>query len=131
MPMIHSDPEYVEVTPELKEKFERFRQEHANDPVGDVAQVVLYEDDDVRVWEMKLEPGEASDLHTHEHEYVLVVMSGDVVAGITPKGHPVDPFIGKIPEQGNTVRVPKGNTEWAVNIGKKTYHEVLIELKKS
>ncbi|MEE2703723.1 MAG: hypothetical protein VX614_06845 [Myxococcota bacterium] len=129
MPMIHSDPEYVEVTPELKEKFERFRQEHANDPVGDVAQVVLYEDDDVRVWEMKLEPGEASDLHTHEHEYVLVVMSGDVVAGITPKGHPVDPFIGKIPEQGNTVRVPKGNTEWAVNIGKKTYHEVLIELK--
>ena len=129
MPMIHSDPEYVEVTHELKEKFERFRQEHANDPVGDVAQVVLYEDDDVRVWEMKLEPGEASDLHTHEHEYVLVVMSGDVVAGITPKGHPVDPFIGKIPEQGNTVRVPKGNTEWAVNIGKKTYHEVLIELK--
>ena len=58
-------------------------------------------------------------------------MSGDLVAGITPKGHPVDPFIGKIPEQGNTVRVPKGNTEWALNIGKKTYHEVLIELKRT
>lgn len=129
MPMIHTEPEYVEVTPELKERFERFREEHANDPVGNVAQEVLYEDDDVRIWEMKLEPGEASDLHTHAHEYVLVVMSGDVVAGVTPKGHPVDPFIGKIPEQGNTVRVPKGNTEWALNIGKKTYHEVLIELK--
>ena len=131
MPMTHSEPEYAEVTPELKEKFERFREEHANDPVGNVAQDVLYEDDDVRVWEMKLEPGEASDLHTHDHEYVLVVMSGDLVAGITPKGHPVDPFIGKIPEQGNTVRVPKGNTEWALNIGKKTYHEVLIELKRT
>ena len=49
MPMTHSEPEYAEVTPELKEKFERFREEHANDPVGNVAQDVLYEDDDVRV----------------------------------------------------------------------------------
>ena len=129
MPMIHSEPEFVEVTPEFKQKFERFREEHANDPPGNVAQVVLYEDDDVRVWEMKLEPGEASDLHTHDHEYILVVMSGALVAGVTPEGHPVDPFIGKIPEQGNTVRVPKGNTEWALNVGKQTYHEVLIELK--
>jgi hypothetical protein len=27
--------------------------------------------------------------------------------------------------------VPKGNTEWAFNVGKKRYHEVLIELKKT
>ena len=129
MPMIHTEPEYLDVTPELAEKFERFREEHANDPIGNVADVILYEDDDVRIWEMKLEPGQWSDLHTHEHEYFLIVMSGDAVAGVTPKGHPLDPFIGKIPEQGNTVRVPKGNTEWAWNIGKETYHEVLVELK--
>jgi hypothetical protein len=29
------------------------------------------------------------------------------------------------------VRVPKGMTEWALNVGQKTYHEILIELKKS
>ena len=38
-------------------------------------------------------------------------------------------FIGKIPPQGNTVMVPKGGTEWALNVGEETYHEILIELK--
>jgi mannose-6-phosphate isomerase-like protein (cupin superfamily) len=92
---------------------------------------ILYEDDDVRVWEMILEPGEWSDLHHHEHDYILAIDSGDLVAGIPPKGHPMDFFVGKVPPQGNTVRVPKGGTEWALNVGKKRYHEILIELKKT
>ena len=129
--MIHTDPEYAEISPELKERLEKFREEHKDDPLGDVANTVLFEDENVRIWEMKLAPGEASDLHHHEHEYYLVVFSGDLVAGIPPKGAPIDPFVGKIPPQGNTVRVPKGGTEWALNVGEKTYHEILIELKNS
>ena len=129
--MRYSEPEYAEITPELHERIEKFREEHADDPIGNVAQQVLFEDDRVRIWEMKLAPGEASDLHHHEREYYLVVFSGDLVAGIPPKGAAMDPFVGKIPPQGNTVRVPKGGTEWALNVGEKTYHEILIELKKS
>ncbi len=129
--MIHTEPEYAEITPELKERIEKFREEHKDDPLGDVGTTVLFEDESVRIWEMKLAPGEASDLHHHEHEYYLVVFSGDLVAGIPPKGAAMDPFVGKIPPQGNTVRVPKGGTEWALNVGEKTYHEILIELKKS
>ena len=92
----------------------------------------LFEDDTVRIWELTLEPGEWSDLHHHEHDYYLVIDSGDMVAGVMPEGHPVgDWFVGKIPEIGNTVMVPKGGTEWALNLGKKRYHEVLIELKKT
>jgi hypothetical protein len=127
----HTPPEILAPTPEQRERFEKFRTEHANDPIGNVGTTLLYEDDDVRVWEMKLEPGEWSDLHHHDHDYLLVIDSGDFVAGITPKGHPFDPFIGKVPAAGNTVRVPKGGTEWALNVGQKTYHEVLIELKKT
>lgn len=129
--MKYTEPQYAEITPELAERIEKFREEHEDDPMGNVADHVLFEDDNVRIWEMKLEPGEASDLHHHEHDYYLVVFSGDLVAGITPKGHPMDPFVGIVPAEGNTVPVPKGGTEWAVNVGKKTYHEVLIELKKS
>jgi hypothetical protein len=129
--MRHTPPEIVAPTPEQHERIEKFRAEHANDKLGNVGTTLLYEDDDVRVWELQLEPGQASDLHHHDHDYLLVIDSGDVVAGITPKGHPMDPFIGKVPAQGNTVRVPKGGTEWALNVGKKRYHEVLIELKKS
>jgi hypothetical protein len=129
--MRHSEPEYAEITPELREQLEKFRTEHADDPIGDVANTVLFEDDHVRIWEMKLEPGDHSDLHHHSLDYYLVIFSGDLVAGVPPKDGPMDMFVGKIPPQGNTVRVPKGGTEWAVNVGKKTYHEILIELKDS
>jgi hypothetical protein len=129
--MRHTPPDIVAPTPEQRERLEKFREEHAKDPLGGVGTLLLYEDDDVRVWEMRLEPGQASDLHHHDHDYILAIDSGDLVAGIPPKGSGVDPFIGRIPPQGNTVRVPKGGTEWALNIGKKTYHEVLIELKRT
>ncbi len=129
--MKYSEPEYAEITPELRERLEKFRDEHEGDALGGVGSSVLYEDDDVRIWELKLEPGEHSDLHHHEHDYLLIIMKGDLVAGVMPKGGPMDFFVGKIPPQGNTVRVPKGNTEWAVNVGQKTYHEFLVELKKS
>jgi mannose-6-phosphate isomerase-like protein (cupin superfamily) len=129
--MRHTEPEYVEIGPALRERLEKFRQERTGDPIGNVADHVLYEDDDVRIWEMKLEPGEHSDLHHHEHDYILVIFSGDLVAGVMPEGGPMDFFVGKVPPQGNTVRVPKGNTEWAFNVGNQTYHEILIELKKT
>ena len=129
--MRHKPPEFVDITPEMRERLEKFRSEHAGDPLGKVANHVLYEDDDVRVWEMILQPGEHSDLHHHEHDYILVIDSGDLVAGVPPKDSGMDCFIGKVPADGNTVRVPKGGTEWALNVGQKTYHEILIELKKT
>ena len=129
--MRHTEPQYAEITPELRERLEKFREEHADDPMGNVGTELLFEDEHVRIWEMNLEPGEASDLHHHEHEYYLVIDSGDLVAGVPPKGSPMDFFVGVVPPQGNTVRVPKGGTEWALNVGQKTYHEVLIELKNT
>jgi hypothetical protein len=129
--MRHTEPEFIELTPALHERIEKFRAEHAGDPIGKVANHVLFEDETVRIWEMKLEPGEHSDLHRHDHDYYLVIDSGDLVAGIPPKSTGFDAFVGKVPPQGNTVRVPKGGVEWALNVGKKTYHEILIELKKS
>ena len=129
--MRHTPPEFIEITPELRARLEKFRDEHAGDKLGNVADHILYEDDDVRVWEMTLEPGQWTDLHHHEHEYILAIDSGDLVAGIPPKDSGMDFFVGKVPAAGNTVRVPKGGTEWALNVGKKRYHEILIELKKT
>jgi redox-sensitive bicupin YhaK (pirin superfamily) len=129
--MQYSEPQYAEITPALRERIERFRTEHADDALGGVGTRVLFEDDKVRIWEMRLEPGEASDLHHHEHDYYLVIFSGDLVAGVTPKGSPLEPFVGKVPPQGNTVPVPKGGTEWALNVGKKPYYEILVELKNT
>jgi hypothetical protein len=129
--MIHTEPEFVEITPALRERLEKFRAEHRGDRLGQVADRVLFEDENVRIWEMKLAPGEHSDLHHHDHEYYLVIFSGDLVAGVPPADSGLDFFVGKIPPRGNTVRVPKGGTEWALNVGQKTYHEILIELKNT
>ncbi len=129
--MRHTEPEYAEITPVLRERLEKFRDEHSGDSLGNVGNTVLFEDEDVRIWEMKLAPGEHSDFHHHEHDYYLVIDSGDLVAGIPPKDSPMDFFVGRVPPQGNTVRVPKGGTEWALNVGEKPYHEILIELKKT
>lgn len=129
--MIATPPEFIEPTPEMKERIERFRKEHANDPIGKIGSRVLLEDDKVRIWDLVLEPGEASDLHRHDHDYYLIILEGDYVAGVSPEGSEDEPFVGKVPAAGNTVSIPKGGVEWAFNVGEKTYREFIVELKQT
>lgn len=128
--MIHSEPQYLELTPEMKERLDRFRDEHLNDPMGGVGTRIIFEDDRVRAWELVLEPGEASDLHRHEYDYYLAIFEGDLVAGVTLPDNPLESFVGIVPENGNFVSIPKGGVEWAYNVGQKTYREVIFELKE-
>ena len=123
--MKHTPPEIVESKPEWTQRIEAFQREHAGDARGTVASDVIFEDERVRVWEMTLQPGEASALHHHEHDYYLAILSGDLIAGVSRE----DFTIFRIPESGNTVGVSHGGTEWAFNIGTQTYREVLFELK--
>jgi quercetin dioxygenase-like cupin family protein len=127
--MIHTEPRYADLSPEMKQRLERFREEHKNDELGGVGRRVLFEDDRVKIWELILEPGEASDLHHHDHDYYLAIFEGDFVAGVTPEGSSIESFVGIVPELGNVVGIPKGETEWAYNVGEKTYREVIFELK--
>ena len=129
--MRHTPPVLMDLTPEMDARLEGFAEEHDGESLGGVADYVLYEDDDVRIWEMTLEPGEHSALHHHQLDYYLIIMSGDLVAAVSRKDDPVKSFVGVVPPQGNTVRVPKGAIEWAWNVGEQTYHEVLVELKRS
>lgn len=123
--MKHTPSELVESTPELTRRVEAFRAEHAGDALGGVASTVIFEDDRVRIWEMKLEPGEASDWHQHGHDYYLAILTGDLVAGVSKDGFQVF----RIPAGGNTVGVAHGSMEWALNVGQTTYREILFELK--
>jgi hypothetical protein len=124
-----ADTEFIEVPADLKERMQRYREEHDGEPLGNVADRILFEDDRVRIWEMKLEPGEASDLHRHDHDYYLVMLQGDLIGGIPPKSVDADPYVAKLPPGGVTVPVKKGDTEWAMNVGKETFYEILVELK--
>jgi hypothetical protein len=44
--------------------------------LGQVGDKILLENDHVRVWEVKLEPGETIDFHIHYHPYLVVSLGG-------------------------------------------------------
>ena len=46
-----------------------------------VGSKLLFENDRVRVWELRLQPGEIEALHEHKLDYVMIQVDGDRVAG--------------------------------------------------
>ena len=48
-----------------------------NEPLGDIASKVLFENDRVKIWNLIVEPGKASDWHLHGRDYVTVVVEGE------------------------------------------------------
>lgn len=96
-----------------------------------IATRILYEDDQVRIWDQRLAPGEVLKAHRHDHDYVLCDVSGDLIEAETLPGSQGD-FEGHIEltvERGKTHFLKKGNLEWARNNGKKPYRSILIEYK--
>jgi hypothetical protein len=99
--------------------------------LGDVATRVLLENDQVRIWELELAPGEESDVHEHTLDYILVQIAGDRIAGVPEpdtKGPYPDYVEGDV-VPGNVFYVEKGGIETARNVGRQRYREILIELK--
>jgi hypothetical protein len=99
--------------------------------LGGVGTRLLFENDRVRVWELRLAPGERSDLHEHELDHVLVQIAGDRVAvepDATTAGPYTEYFEGRI-QPGVAVYVGRGGVETAVNTGTLPYHEIIVELK--
>ena len=52
---------------------------------GPIATRVLYEDDQVRIWDQRLAPGEKTAPHRHEQDYVLVDVEGERI-GVGAEG---------------------------------------------
>ncbi len=99
--------------------------------LGDVGTGLLFENDRVRIWELRLEPGERGDVHRHALDYILVQIAGDRVAGVS-EPDTEGPYPGTTEGDvvpGGWFYIGKGGVETAVNIGEKPYYEILIELK--
>ena len=99
--------------------------------LGGVGTGVLFENDRVRIWELRLGPGEKSDVHQHELDHILVLVSGDRIA-VEPEpdtGGPYKQFLEAEVMPGAAVYVPRGGIETAHNTGTEPYVEIIIELK--
>ncbi|TMK86747.1 MAG: hypothetical protein E6G57_11855 [Actinobacteria bacterium] len=99
--------------------------------LGDVGTRLLFENERVRAWELKLAPGEESDIHRHELDHLLIQLSGDRIA-VVPEpdtGGPYKDYLDVEVIPGMTVFVPRGGVETARNVGRQPYREIIIELK--
>lgn len=95
--------------------------------LGPVATKVIFENDDVKVWEMDLAPGELCGLHRHTMDYVLYILEGAKLEVESP-GH--ESFALDFGSRG-TYFVPPGAVESARNVGDTRFYEVLVEIKRT
>jgi len=99
--------------------------------LGKVATRLLLENERVRIWEMDLAPGERSDTHRHEVDYLLVQIEGDRIAAVPEpdtEGKYRD-YIEADVVPGRVHFIRRGGIETAINVGERRYREILIELK--
>ena len=98
----------------------------------------VFENDKVIVWEMALEPGESTGIHTHEHEYFFQVITGSTLETVTREGQSLGAFefasgsTHYLTLEGDELvygeaRVPAEHE--ARNVGSSRYFEILVELK--
>jgi hypothetical protein len=99
--------------------------------LGNVATRLLLENERVRIWEMDLAPGERSATHRHDLDYVLVQIEGDRIAGVPEPDSrgTYREYIEATVEPGTTRYIARDGVETAVNVGRRRYREILIELK--
>lgn len=100
--------------------------------LGDIGGTVVFEDDRVRVWILKLDPGERSAIHRHDNDYLLVKIAGDRVA-VIPEADTVSDYTRYFEAPvwpGHVDFIPAGGIETAYNPGEERYHEVIVELKQ-
>jgi hypothetical protein len=99
--------------------------------LGAVGSKVVFEDERVRVWVLKLAPGERSDVHRHDLDHLLIQVKGDRIA-VAPEPDSESPYTDYMEADvipGMVTFVPKGGIETAVNCGEAPYYEVIVELK--
>ena len=97
-----------------------------DEPLGDVATSLLFENELVRVWQMRLKPGEASAMHRHDLPYLMCVVAGTSIDADWPGQPPMTIAVAP----GDVLFVPPGATERAVNRSATEFVETLIEFKQ-
>ncbi len=106
--------------------------------MAEVATTKLFENDKIILWEMVLEPGESTGVHTHLHDYVVHILEGAKLDVFNKNGQLlfsrefVPGMTGAPRLEGDELvdgeyRVPA--THSAANADKKRFREILIETK--
>ena len=96
-----------------------------NEPLGDIATEVLFENERVKIWTLVVDPGEASPWHLHPRDYITITVEGDSISLEHEDG------------SAESSSHEPGRWKWhgdhvvhrVVNDGKTRYRNILIEMK--
>jgi hypothetical protein len=105
--------------------------QEARRELGEIASTLLFENDRVRIWQMRLPAGADGPVHQHLLDHVLIQISGDRMA-VVPEpdtGSIYNEYLEADVFPGNWFFVEKGGIERARNVGKEDFHEIIVELK--
>lgn len=91
----------------------------------DVGTKLVFENEQVKVWEFTLQPGEVIEAHQHDHDYFFYVIDGGTLE-VSRQGTVTQATL----EPGKVYYRKGGDTHGAKNISATRYHEVLVEIKK-
>ena len=98
-------------------------EEIAANPVGTN---LVFEDDQVRIWQIVLEPGQEAAFHTHYLDYTTITIEGGRLQRLNGDGS-VDEVES---EAGRVMRWYKSTrTHGLRNVGKTRFRNVIVELK--
>ena len=101
----------------------------AHEPTSEANSIgthLLFEDEQIRVWQIVLEPGQEAPFHTHECDYTTFTVEGDLLE--RPNGDGTVDRITVTP--GRIMRWYQGTQRHGLrNVGTKTFRNVIFELK--
>ena len=90
---------------------------------------LLFENDRVRVWDLRLAPGESTGLHRHTTDYLYVVIGDGKLQGSAADGvkRPVQEM-----SDGDVVfrNIDGEDVHKAVNVGDRPWRNIVVELKQ-
>jgi len=89
---------------------------------------LLFKNNRVKAWSLVLEPGQATPVHTHELDELVICLESSKLritkAGPEPEGQTIQPTFGDV-----FMAPVKGVTHVLTNTGQTRYRQVSIELK--
>jgi hypothetical protein len=97
------------------------------EPIGNL----MFENDDVAVWALELQPGDSTGWHKHDHPYLMIVLEGDSV--VAEFDSDIDELEAPTPAGRVMLSDASINSPWeAENAHNRTatrFREIVVELK--
>lgn len=95
----------------------------------DIGTELLFENDRVRVWDLRLRPGERTGLHRHTNDYLYVVIGGGKLKAVHADGsdwYEVEMKDGEVRFRD----VDAEDIHDAENVGDAEWRNIIVELKR-